>query len=73
MAILSEGCKPGIFESHNSLKLNFTNIQGLHLNFIECESILESSTPDILSLNERNLDDSSDSGDFSVRGYLPLI
>ena len=27
--------KPDNFESHNSLKLNFTNIQGLHLNFVE--------------------------------------
>ena len=28
------------FESHNSLKLSFTNIQGLCSNFIECESSL---------------------------------
>ena len=30
-------------------------------------------TPDILALCETNLDDSIDSGNFSVRGYLPLI
>ena len=30
-------------------------------------------TPDILALCETNLDNSIDSGNFSVRGYLPLI
>ena len=30
-------------------------------------------TPDILVLCDANLDDSLDSGNFSVRGYLPLI
>ena len=44
MAILSKACRPDNFESHNSLKLSFTN-----------------------------LDDSSNSGNFSVRVYLPLI
>ena len=73
MAILSKGCKPDNFESHNSLKLTFTNIRGLRLNFFDCESFLESNSPDILALCETNLDDSIDSGNFSVRGYLPLI
>ena len=73
IAILSKGCKPDNFESHNSLKLSFTNIWGLHSNFVECESFLESNSPDILALCETNLDDSIDSGNFSVRGYLPLI
>ena len=54
MAILSKGCKPHNFESHNSLKLSLTNIQDLAL----CET---------------NLDDSIDSGNFAVRGYLPLL
>ena len=49
------------------------NIQGLCPNFVECESFFESNSPDILPLCETNLDDSSDSGNFSVRGYLPLI
>ena len=40
MAILSKACKPDSFESHNSLKLSFTNIRGLRLNF---ESFLEST------------------------------
>ena len=73
MAILSKGCKPDNFELHNFLKLCFTNIWGFCSNFVECESFLESDSPDILALCETNLDDSIDSGNFSVRGYLPLI
>ena len=73
MAILSKACKPDNFESHNSLKLSFTNIRGLRSNFVDCESFLESNSPDILALCETNLDDSIDSDNFSVRGYLPLI
>ena len=41
--------------------------------FVDCESFLESNSPDILALCESNLDDSIDSGNFSVRGYLLLI
>ena len=73
MAILSKTCKPDNFELHNSLKLSFTNIQGLRSNFVDCESFLESNSSDILALCETNLDDSIDSGNFSVRGYLSLI
>ena len=73
MPISSKVCKPDKFESCNSLKLNFTNIRGLHSNFVECESFLELNSPDILALCETNLDDSTDSGNFSVRGYLSLI
>ena len=73
MVILSKVCKPDNFESHNSLKFSFTNIEGLHPNFHECESFLESNSPDILALSKTNLDDSIDSGKFSVRGCLPLI
>ena len=73
MAILSKVCKPDNFESHNSLKLSFTNIRGLRSNFVDCESFLGSNSPDILALCEANLDDSIDSGNFSVRAYLPLI
>ena len=72
MAILLKACKSDNFESHNSLKLSFTNIQGLRSNFVDCESFLESNSPDILALCETNLDDSIDSGNFFVRGYLPL-
>ena len=73
MAILSKACKPDNFESHNSLKLSFMNIRGLRSNFVDCGSFLESNSPDILALCETNLDDSIDSGNFSVTGYLPLI
>ena len=73
MAILSKGCKPDTFEPFTSLKLSFMNIRGLRSNFVECESFLESNSPDILALCETNLDDSVDSGNFSVRVYLPLI
>ena len=73
MVILSKRCKPDNFESHISLKLSFTNICGLRSNFAECESFFESNSPDILALCETNLDDSINSGNFSVRRYLPLI
>ena len=73
MAILSKACKPHSFESSNSLKLSFTNIRGLRSNFVHPESFLELNSRDILALCETNLDDSIDSGNFSVRGYLPLI
>ena len=73
MAILLKACKPDIFEPYNSLKLSFTNIPGLHSNFAEYESFLESNSLDIPALCETSLDESNDSGNFSVRGYLPLI
>ena len=49
------------------------NIWDLCSNFLECISFLESNSPDILTLCETDLDDSIDSGKFSVRGYLSLI
>ena len=67
MAMLSKACKPDNFESHSSLKLSFTNIQGLHLNFVDRKSFLESNSPDILALCETNLDDSIDFGNFFER------
>ena len=70
---ISKACKLDNFELQNSLKLSFTNIQGLRLNFVDCESFLDSNSPDIFALCEANLDDSIDSGNFSVRGYFPLI
>ena len=73
MAILSKGCKPDNFESQNSLELSFTNTHGFGSIFVGCESLLESNSPDILALCETNLDDSIDSGNFSVTGYLALI
>ena len=64
MAILSNRCKQDNFEPRNSLKL----------------SMFEAFVPVLLNVNIflnqtflTNLDDSIDSGNFSVRGYLPLI
>ena len=57
MAISSKACKPDNFQPHNSLKLSFTNIRGFRSNFVECESFIESNSPDILALWEANLDD----------------
>ena len=57
----------------NYLKLSFRNIWSLRSNFFVCKSFLESNSPDILALCQTNLDDSIDSGSFSVRGYLLLI
>ena len=73
MTILSKACKPDSFELHNSLNLSFANICGPHSNFVDCESFLESNSPEVLALCKINLDDSIDSGNFSVRGYFPLI
>ena len=41
--------------------------------FFVCESFLESDSPDILAPCETNQDDSIDSDNLSVRGYLLLI
>ena len=73
MAILSKACKPDNFELHSSLKLSFINRQDPCSNFVDCESFLESSSPDSLALRVTSLDDSTDSGNFCVRGYLPLV
>ena len=54
-------------------KLSFTNIRGLRSNFVVRESFLESDSPDILAPCETSQDDSVDSGNLSVRGYLLLI
>ena len=73
MAILAKICKPDKFEPHSSLKLSFANIPGLCSNIVECESFLESNSPEIFSLCETNMDNSIDSDNFSVRGYHPLV
>ena len=64
MIAISKRCKPGNFEPLNSQKLSFTNIWGLHSNFFECESFLESNSTDILALHKTKWDDSIDSGNF---------
>ena len=73
MDILSKACKPDNFELRNSQNLSFENIPDLCSNFFDCESFLESNSPDILPVCETNLDDSIDSGNVFVRGYLRLI
>ena len=67
MTTLSKECKPDNFKSDDYLKLSFTNICGLHSNFVECESFLESKSPDVVALCETNLDNSVESGNFSVK------
>ena len=37
-------------------------------SFVDCESFIESNSPDIFALYETNLDDSNDSGNFSLKG-----
>ena len=49
------------------------NIWGLRSNFVDCKSFLESNSQDILALCKTHLDDSIDSGNFSVRVCPPLI
>ena len=43
------------------------------MNFVDCESFLESNFPDIIALCDTNLRDSIDSSNFYVTCYLPLI
>ena len=73
MAILSKVHNPNNFEPQNCLKLSFTSIRVLCSNVLRCESLLESNSPDILALCETNLEDSIDSSDISMTGYIPLI
>ena len=73
MAMLPKACKSENVESHNSLNLSSTNIPCLRSNFFECESFLELNSPDILPLCETDLDDSIDSSNISVKGYLPYF
>ena len=54
-------------------KLSFTYIWGLPSNFVKFESFLESKSSDIIAPCKTNLDDSTDSGNFSAMGHLPLI
>ena len=68
MATFSKACKPDNFESHNSLKLSFMNIQGLRSNFVDCNFFLESNSHDIHALCETNLEASINSGNFSFKG-----
>ena len=73
MVILSKACKLDKFELHNSLKLCFHNIWGLHSSFIGFESFLSLKILDILFLFETNFDDSNNASNIGGSGYHPLI
>ena len=49
-----------------ALKFSFTNIWGFHSNFAEHEYFFEFNFSNIFALCETNLDESTDSGNFSV-------
>ena len=75
MAIISKARK---LKFQSSLQLNFpniqvTNISGFLFNFVGCESFFKSSNPDDLTLCDKTLEDSVESGNVSMRGYLHLI
>ena len=70
---ISKTCKPENFEWDNSLKPSFVNIRDLCSSFADCGCFLESNSSEILALSETTPDVSIDSGNFSVRGHLPLI
>ena len=69
MAILSKRCRPDNFESHNSIKLWFTNTGCQRLNFIECESWIKLSWHSCSVWDKHSVY----SGKFSVRGCPPFI
>ena len=72
LATLYNVRKPNNFESHNSPKLSFTNIWGLCSNFIECKSLLELNSPDIV-LHETNLANSIEFSSFFMTSYISVI
>jgi len=71
MEILSKP-KPGSKNPPKPLSLSFTNLRSLRNKFDHIESFLQNSSPDIFAVGETNLNDSIDSSDFLVNGYLPL-
>ena len=73
MTLLSKPLEPFNFESYNSLKLSSDNIQRLCYNFVGCESLIETNLPVILASCETNLEDSNESSNFYVKGYLLSI
>ena len=64
MATISKVHKPYNLESHKSLKLSFTNIQGNRPKFVDCQLLLEANSPDIFALCETNMKGSIDSSNF---------
>ena len=45
---ISKACKPENFESHNSLKISFTNIRDLRSNFVDVNLSLNQTRPTFL-------------------------
>ena len=74
MIILSKACKPDNFELPNSLKLSFYKFLRSLFEFcwLQIFPYIKFSWHSC-PVCETNLDDSIDSSNFSVRGYLPLI
>ena len=74
---ISKACKPDNSESHNSLKLSFTDIRGLRSNFVDCESFYEQTLLTfLLCLSQTWMTQLSlviSLPYFPLRGYLPLI
>lgn len=52
------------------LNLSFANIRGLCSNFVVCESLIESNSPDTTPLHQTNFEDQIHSSNFTDRGYL---
>ena len=65
--------KASIYMCLRELYLMLYNAYYICSNLLEWKSFLESNSPNILALCETHLVESTDSGNFSVRGYLPLI
>ena len=72
MAILSKACIPDNFELHNSACLALWILDAL-VWILLIANLSLNQTPLAFLLSETNLDDSIDSHNFSMTGYLPLI
>ena len=73
MAILSKGCEPDNFESQIFWNLTLQMFEVFVRILLNVNLSLNQTSPDILALFETNLDDSIDSGSFSLTVYLSLI
>ena len=73
MAMLSKACKPDNFELHNSRVSRFTNILVLRSNFVVANFSLNQNLLTFLLCVRQTWIQAIDSGNFSVRSYLPLI
>ena len=67
--MMSKAHKSNNLKSHNPPKLSFYKAYTLFF-IVGCEFFLQSNSPDILAFCGRNLKDSIQTGNFSVRGFL---